>query len=46
MGVRKVLIFGCSVLLLFSLALPGLAITPYDDVLVQRAMQNLQQENC
>jgi tetratricopeptide (TPR) repeat protein len=34
-----------SVLLLWYGALPSLAITPYDDVLVQQAVQNIKQEN-
>ena len=45
MGYRKALVLGGTVLLILLAALPGLAITPYDDVLVQRAMQNMQQEN-
>jgi tetratricopeptide (TPR) repeat protein len=39
------LLLACSVLLLLFGALPSLAITPYDDVLVQQAVQNLKQEN-
>ncbi len=42
---RKVLILAWSLFLLLILALPGLALSPYDDVLVQRATQNMQQEN-
>jgi tetratricopeptide (TPR) repeat protein len=34
-----------GVLLLLAAASAALAISPYDDVLVQRAMQNIQQEN-
>jgi tetratricopeptide (TPR) repeat protein len=29
----------------FCLSRPGLAVTPYDDVMVQQAVQNIQQEN-
>ena len=42
---RTGLILGWSVLLLLVGALPSLAVTPYDDVLVQQAVQNLKQEN-
>ncbi len=45
MGYRKALILAWSLCLILIMALPSLAITPYDDVLVQRGMQNLQQEN-
>jgi tetratricopeptide (TPR) repeat protein len=45
MGYRTTLILGGIVFLILIVALPGLAITPYDDVLVQQAAQNLQQEN-
>ena len=42
---RTAVILGWSVLWLWLGALPSLAITPYDDVLVQQAVKNLQQEN-
>jgi len=45
MAWRRGLILGWSVLLLLGGALPSLAVTPYDDVLVQQAIQNLKQEN-
>lgn len=41
----KVLILGWLFVLILIMAVPCLAITPYDDVLVQRAAQNLQKEN-
>jgi tetratricopeptide (TPR) repeat protein len=42
---RLGLLLGWSILLLWYGALPSLAITPYDDVLVQQAVQNIKQEN-
>jgi tetratricopeptide (TPR) repeat protein len=45
MGYRKVLTCGGVIFLLLSMAVPSPAVTPYDDVLVQRAVQNMQQEN-
>jgi tetratricopeptide (TPR) repeat protein len=45
MGCRNALRLWWTLLLLLIMVTPGLAIAPYDDVLVQRAMQNLQQEN-
>jgi tetratricopeptide (TPR) repeat protein len=45
MAWRRGLILGWSVLLLMFGALPCLAVTPYDDVLVQQATQNIKQEN-
>jgi hypothetical protein len=39
------LILGWSVLVLLVGALPSRAVTPYDDVLVQQAAQNLKEEN-
>ncbi len=45
MGYRKVLILGGTILLLFIMALPSLAATPDDEALVQKAEQNLQEEN-
>jgi tetratricopeptide (TPR) repeat protein len=45
MGYRKVLSLGWPVLLLLIMALPSLAAASDDNMLVQRAEQNLQQEN-
>jgi tetratricopeptide (TPR) repeat protein len=42
---RVCLILGWSALLFLLGVLPGLAITPYDDVMVQQAVQNMKQEN-
>lgn len=42
---RKVMLVGVAVCLLLSMAAPGRALTPYDDVLVKRAERNIQQEN-
>jgi tetratricopeptide (TPR) repeat protein len=44
-GYRKVLVLGWSVFLLLIMVLPSLGATPDDDGLVQRALQNIQQEN-
>ncbi|MGA9754641.1 MAG: tetratricopeptide repeat protein [Desulfobaccales bacterium] len=45
MAKRTATVLGCFLVLLLIGALPSQAITPYDDVLVQKAAQNLQQEN-
>jgi tetratricopeptide (TPR) repeat protein len=45
MAHRLGLILGCLALLFLLGVLPGLAVTPYDDVLVQQAVQNMKQEN-
>ncbi|MFZ5449669.1 MAG: tetratricopeptide repeat protein [Thermodesulfobacteriota bacterium] len=42
---RKALVLGGVIALILAAALPSLAVTPYDDVLVQRAIQNIQLEN-
>jgi tetratricopeptide (TPR) repeat protein len=44
-GMRKALVAAGLGWWLLLGALPGLAITPYDDVLVQQAVQNIKQEN-
>jgi tetratricopeptide (TPR) repeat protein len=45
MAHRLGLILGWLALLFLLGVLPGLAVTPYDDVLVQQAVQNIKQEN-
>jgi tetratricopeptide (TPR) repeat protein len=45
MACRIGFILGWSVLVLLVGALPSRAVTPYDDVLVQQAIQNLKEEN-
>jgi tetratricopeptide (TPR) repeat protein len=42
---RTLLILGWMVLMLAIQPQPALSITPYDDVLVQQAVKNMQQEN-
>lgn len=45
LGYRTHLILGGMLFLFLFAAMPSLAITPYDDVLVQQAMKNVEQEN-
>jgi tetratricopeptide (TPR) repeat protein len=45
MGYRNIALLGWILLLVCLAVLPALAVTPYDDVLVQQAVSNIQQEN-
>ena len=45
MRYRDTAILGWALLLVCLAVLPALAVTPYDDVLVQQAVSNIQQEN-
>ena len=45
MGNRTILVWGCALALVFMAAPLSLAVTPYDDILVQQAANHLKQEN-